>query len=202
MTHSPSSDNPWLVVIDMQNIFSDQYPNPVWSTHDFHKIIPNIKKLADSGRYADRTLITRFVAGSDRKGSWEDYYLGNKGADVPDFDILYDIIPELKYLVDTGSDVDKVVTQTTFNKWGDEKSGVRAKTGECPHLILTGVALGCCVLSTAMAAAEAGAYVTIASDACSDTDEGISATTPIINGVYQPGFITLKTVDEILKDHG
>ena len=63
-----------LVIIDMQNIFSDQYPHAVWRTHNFHKIIPIIKRLADSGRYADRTLITRFVAGSDHKGSWLDYY--------------------------------------------------------------------------------------------------------------------------------
>ena len=185
----------------MQNIFSDQYPNAVWSTPGFHKIIPKIKKLADSGRYADRTLITRFVAGSDHQGSWKDYYLGSR-ADVPDFDILYDITPELKYLVDSGSDVDKVVTQATFNKWGDEKSGLRAKTGECPHLILTVVALGCCVLSTAMVAAEAGAYVTIATDACADHEKCASAAKAIINGAYQPGLITLKTVDEILTDHG
>jgi len=54
---------------------------------------------------------------------------------------------------------------------------VCARTGQYPHLVLAGVATDCCVLSTAMAAAEAGAFVTVALDACaaSSSDNQLAA---------------------------
>ena len=64
-----------------------------------------------------------------------------------------------------------VVTMTTFSKWGDEHNGLRAKTGKCPHLVLAGVATDCCVLSTAISAAESGAFVTVVMDACAGSSE-------------------------------
>src|SRR5262249_11435927 len=83
-------------------------------------------------------------------------------ANVPGSDPLYDVVEPLQYLIRD----DNVVTMTTFNKWGDEHHGLRAKTGKYPHLVLAGVATDCCVLSTAISAAEAGAFVTVVLDAC------------------------------------
>lgn len=153
-------NGPWLVIIDMQNIFSPDTPGTEWGCPDFNTIISPIRALA--AHYGERTLMTRFVAGQNHQGSWKPYYEKFKFAAVPDNDPLYDIVEPLRDL-DRG---DNVVTMTTFSKWGDEQRGLRSKTGAFPHLVLCGVATDCCVLSTAMAAAEAGAFVTVVLDAC------------------------------------
>jgi nicotinamidase-related amidase len=190
MTEPPGTDSPWLVIIDMQTIFS-QYPK-WWGCPKFNDIIEPIRKLA--AKYGDRTLITRFVAGPDHEGSWVPYYKAFPFADVPDSEPIYDVVDQLKDLVRD----DNVVTMTTFSKWGDEHNGVRAKTGKYPHLVLVGVATDCCVLSTAMAAAEAGAFVTVVLDACAgSSDDNQLAAKNILTG-YAP-LIDVKDHQELLK---
>jgi nicotinamidase-related amidase len=190
MTETPGTDTPWLVIVDMQTIFS-QYPK-WWGCPKFNDIIEPIRKLA--AKYGDHTLITRFVAGTDHEGSWVSYYKEFPFADVPDSDPIYDVVDQLKDLIRN----DNVVTMTTFNKWGDEHKGVRAKTGKYPHLVLTGVATDCCVLSSAMAAAEAGAFVTVVLDACAgSSDDNQLAAKNILTG-YAP-LIEVKDHQELLK---
>lgn len=191
MIKTPGTDTTWLVIIDMQTIFS-QYPK-WWGCPKFNDIVEPIRKLA--AKYGDRTLITRFVAGSDHEGSWIPYYKEFPFADVPDSDPIYDVVDQLKYLICDNN----VVTMTTFSKWGDEHKGVRAKTGKYPHLVLAGVATDCCVLSTAMAAAEAGAFVTVVLDACAgSSDDNQFAAKNILMG-YAP-LIEVKNHQELLKD--
>lgn len=190
MTKTPDTDNAWLVIIDMQTVFS-QYPK-WWGCPKFDDIIEPIRKLA--AKYGDRTLITRFVAGADHKGSWVPYYKEFPFADAPDSDRMYEVVDPLKDLVRDNN----VVTMTTFSKWGDEHKGIRAKTGQHPHLVLAGVSTDCCVLSTAMAAAEAGAFVTVALDACAgSSDANQLAAKNILTG-YAP-LIGIKDHLELLK---
>lgn len=189
MIKTPGTDTTWLVIIDMQTIFTKD----PWCCPKFNDIVEPIRKLA--AKYCDRTLITRFVAGSDHEGSWIPYYKKFPSADVPDSDPIYDVVDQLKYLICDNN----VVTMTTFSKWGDEHKGVRAKTGKYPHLVLAGVATDCCVLSTAMAAAEAGAFVTVVLDACAgSTDDNQLAAKNILMG-YSP-LIEVKNHQELLKD--
>jgi nicotinamidase-related amidase len=163
MTETHGTDSPWLVIIDMQTIFS-QYPK-WWGCPKFDEIIEPIRKLAS--RYEGRTLLTRFVAGAHHEGSWGPYYKQFPFANVPGSDPIYDVVAPLQYLIRD----DNVVTMTTFSKWGDEHHGLRAKTGKYPHLVLAGVATDCCVLSTAMSAAEAGAFVTVVLDTCAASSD-------------------------------
>lgn len=142
----------WLVIIDMQNVFM----SGTWGCPEFATIIDPIRQLA--ARYPGRTLLTRFVDAPQKFGSWVPYYQDFCFADVPDTDPIYDIVTELQDLITE----DNVVTMTTFSKW----NGILAKTGPYPELLLTGVATDCCVLSTAMQAAEAGAFVTVDLSAC------------------------------------
>jgi len=189
MTNAPGTDNPWLVIIDMQNIFSQPQ---WWYCPRFNDVIEPILALAD--KYGDRTLLTRFVAGTDHEGSWGPYYKEFGFANVPDSSPRYHIVDPLKKLIRD----DNVVTRTTFNKWGDAHHGVRAKTGPYPYLVLAGVATDCCVLSTAMAAAEAGAFVTVALDACAaSSNENQQAAERILTG-YAP-LIHIKGHKELLN---
>ncbi len=50
-------------------------------------------------------------------------------------------------------------------------TGLQAVVGDHPHLVLTGVSTDCCVLSTALAAADAGATVTVVADACAGASD-------------------------------
>ncbi len=190
MTDVSSDKRPWLVIIDMQNVFS--HKGKWWGCPKFDDIIQPIIELA--AHFGDRTLVTRFVRGPEPQGSWVPYYKEFPFANVPGSDPIYDLVPQIASL-DRG---DNVVTMTTFSKWGDAVHGVRAKTGKNPHLVLAGVATDCCVLSTAMQAAEAGAFVTVALDACaSSSDENQLAAKKILVG-YAP-LIKIVEAQRLLK---
>ena len=65
------------------------------------------------------------------------------------------------------SPADPTLDATTFGKWGPELADL-AGTGP---LVLAGVSTDCCVLSTALAAADAGMAVQVVADACAGVDD-------------------------------
>ena len=190
MASTSDTTGAWLAIIDMQTIFS-QYPK-WWGCPKFDDIIAPIGRLA--AKFGDRTLVTRFVAEQKPQGSWVPYYQAFPFAKVPASDPIYDLVPPIRRLARKGN----VVTMTTFSKWGDARHGLRAKTRKNPHLVLAGVATDCCVLSTAMAAAEAGAFVTVALNACAGSSpENQVAAKKIMQG-YTP-LISVTTWQNLLK---
>jgi len=66
--------------------------------------------------------------------------------------------------VEVGSSIDL----STFTKWGEAMAGLFPVGGE---LILTGEATDCCVLSTALGAAEAGRYMTVVEYGCAGQND-------------------------------
>jgi len=158
-------DDAWLVVVDMQQVFTGDSP---WATPRYDHAAHAVERLLP--RFTGRTVFTRFVAPAEPQGAWVPYYRDWPFALVPEADPLWDLTePFRTAAADRG---DPVVTETTFGKWG---TGLRAVVGDHAHLVLTGVSTDCCVLSTALAAADAGATVTVVADACagaSDADHG------------------------------
>lgn len=189
MSIPPVIDNAWLAIIDMQTIFSQ--PGKWWGCPKFDQVVAPIQRLA--AKFGRRTLLTRFVADRRPQGSWGPYYKEFPFAQVPPTDPLYDLVPGIQPLARR----DNVVTMTTFAKWGDARHGLRAKTGANPHLVLAGVATDCCVLSTALQAAEAGAYVTIAIDACAGSSAANQVAARKIFAGYAP-LISVKRVRDIV----
>jgi nicotinamidase-related amidase len=110
--------------------------------------------------YAGRIIVTRWVPETPHVGSWREYLETWAFADRPTDDPYFALVPAAAAL---GA---PVVSVPTFNKWGPE---FISHTGATPHLVLTGVATCCCVLATALAAIDAGAYVTVIADACADS---------------------------------
>jgi len=146
----------WLVAIDLQRIFTGDSP---WAAPRYDAAAAGTGRLLP--RFAGRTVFTRFVAPERPEGAWVPYYRDWPFALVPDGDPLYGLTePFASAAVDRR---DPVVTEPTFGKWG---TSLRAVVGDHPHLVLTGVSTDCCVLSTALAAADAGATVTVVADAC------------------------------------
>jgi nicotinamidase-related amidase len=174
----------WLLVIDAQRIFAD--PASAWGSPMFPGIVEPVRRLAS--RAGDRTVLTRWVAPAPAYGSWGPYLAAWPFADRPADDPLFDLVDEVAPL---GR---HVVTASTFGKWGPD---LVALTGETPRLVLAGVSTDCCVVSTALAAADAGATVTVVTDACAGSTPANHASALAVMGLYPPQ-ITLATTDEVL----
>ena len=154
-------DDAWLVVIDMQQVFTGDSP---WATPRYDHATAGVERLLP--RFTGRTVFTRFVAPGRPQGAWVPYYRDWPFALRPEGDPLWDLTePFASAAADRR---DPVVTEATFGKWG---TGLQAVVGAHPHLVLTGVSTDCCVVSTALAAADAGATVTVVADACAGASD-------------------------------
>lgn len=174
----------WLVVIDPQRIFAS--PDSAWGSPMFPTVLAPVRRLA--GAAGERTVITRWVSPDPAQGSWAAYLKAWPFADVPADDPLFDVVDELADLADT------VVTEPTFGKWGP---GLARVTGPTPHLVLAGVATDCCVISTALAAADAGCTVTVVADACAGSTPENHQKALDVMGLYPPQ-ITVATTAQVL----
>lgn len=174
----------WLVIVDPQVVFADE--SSAWAAEEFGSIITKVNRLVEV--FGERTIVTRWVPSDERPGSWETYFEHYPFADRTADDPLFDLVPEAEVWVQ-GPTLDV----PTFGKWGP---AMEAITGPAPELVLAGVATDCCVISTALAAADAGCSVTIASDACAGSS-GISHEAALhVMGLYEPQ-IYVRTTKEI-----
>jgi nicotinamidase-related amidase len=182
----------WLVVVDMQRVFTGDSP---WAAPRFAEASTAIERLLP--RFHGRTVLTRFVAPEQPSGAWRAYYRDWPFALVPDADPLYALTEPFAALAGPGlaepgqaapgpahaATAVPVVTEPTFGKWGTR---LQAVTGHRPHLVLTGVATDCCVLSTALAAADAGARVTVVAEACAGSSDEDHARALDVMRLYAP----------------
>jgi nicotinamidase-related amidase len=153
-----SGGEPVLVVIDMQVIFG-RASSP-WFTPGYPAVERAVARLVDG--FGERVIFTRFVAPDNPVGAWVPYYELWPFALVPESDELYDLTPGML------AEGRAVVTETTFGKWGDD---LAAALGDSTDIVLVGVSTDCCVLSTALAAADAGIRVRVVQDACAGLSE-------------------------------
>lgn len=182
MTAPP--DDAWLVVIDAQRVFAD--PTSPWGSVMWPDAVEPIRRLAKA--FGDRAIFTRFVAHPQPTGSWVAYYEQWPFALVPDDDPLYALVPEVADLAR------HTVTAHTFGKWIPD---LIAHTGTTPTLVLAGVSTDCCVISTALPAADAGAHVLVVTDACAGSSKEAHDNALSAMKLYEPQ-IELTTTDEVL----
>ena len=173
----------WFVGIDFQRVFGD--PSSAWCAPRYAAAVSSARRLAAA--YAARTVLTRFVAPAAPAGAWKPYYADFPWALVGDADPLYALTDEVADLPA------HVVTAPTFGKW----DALREVVGEHPRLVVTGVATDCCVISTVLAAADAGASVTVVTDACAGSTDENHAKALDVMALYGP-LVRLATTDEVL----
>jgi nicotinamidase-related amidase len=183
VTQPPDSTNPaassqdaapWLVVIDPQAIFAA--PDSAWGSPFFADAMPRIRALAEA--FGERVLVTRWMPTADRTTSWGDYFAAWPFADQPASAPLFDLVPEAR-----GLSPHATLDRPTFGKWGAE---IEQIVGRGAHVVLAGVATDCCVISTALAAADAGAHITVATDACAGSTAENHAAAVQVMGLYPP----------------
>ena len=164
---------PWLVVIDPQRIFAD--PASEWGSPMWPDALGRIRELLP--RFGGRTIITRWVPpeASRRVGSWRAYMEAWPFADRPASDPYFDLVDEL-------AKVDALVLDApTFGKWD-----VLAPVVGEDELIITGVSTDCCVISTVLPAADAGATLTVVTDACAGSTAENHTAAVTVMGLYPP----------------
>jgi nicotinamidase-related amidase len=161
-----------LAVIDMQRVFGES--DSPWFTPRFAEIVGPIKQLI--GAYRPRVIFTRFVAPRVPAGVWRSYYELWPFALQPPDARIYELVDELAGEQDTTLDA------TTFSKVGDE---LHELLGD-GRLVLAGVSTDCCVLSTALAAADDGVPVQVVADACAGLNDETHAQALDILRLYSP----------------
>jgi nicotinamidase-related amidase len=147
-------------------------PDSGWATPDFQRVVKPTQRLVEL--FGDDVVFTRFVAPSEPTGSWISY--------------AYQLIDEFR-----GA---PTLDKPTFGKWGPELAS--AANG---RLVLSGVTTDCCVLTTALAAVDAGVAVQVVSDACAGVDEASHQKALDIMRLYAP-MLEVVTVDELVNRAG
>jgi nicotinamidase-related amidase len=170
-----------LALIDLQRIFAD--PSSGWATPDFDRVIEPTKQLIDV--FSPDVVFTRFIAPEKPAGSWVTYYEHYPFALQPPDSDEYQLVDEFK-----GA---PTLDKTTFGAWGTE---LAAKVGPGGNLVLSGVTTDCCVLTTALAAVDAGVYVQVVEDACAGSDEASHHKAIDIMRLYSP-MLEIVAVDQL-----
>jgi nicotinamidase-related amidase len=155
---SPAAEaDPVLVVVDMQDVFGD--PASPWATPGFHELIEPIEELVAA---AGRTVFTRFVLPDRIEGSWGPYYDTWEEVTRPERASWFELAEPWRSRGVATLDVPR------FSKWGPELASI---TGSDATMLVCGVATDCCVIATALGAADAGRYVRVVADACRGIDD-------------------------------
>lgn len=141
---------PHLVVVDMQRAF--RQPGE-WHIPRYDEAACTIGRLTASGL---EPITTRFIPDPAEQGSWSSYYERWQTMRLDPADPIWHL--ELPNAPARCS-----IDLPTFSKWG-QALAERIPVGDT--VILTGVATDCCILATALGAADAGRYVTVIEDAC------------------------------------
>lgn len=178
------NSDPWLVAVDLQNVFAD--PSSDWAAPRFAEALAGTEQLLPA--FEGRTLLTRFVAPHAPTAAWLEYYRAWPFALVPEDDPLYSLVDGIR---DRGLPVE---TRTTFGKWD---AALAAAIDGSVELVLTGVSTDCCVLSTALAAADAGVHVRVVSDACAGASDDDHRRALDAMALYAP-LIEVTTVAAVL----
>jgi nicotinamidase-related amidase len=173
-----------LVAIDMQEIFGR--PGSPWATPDYASASAGIERLLPA--FGAETIFTRFVAPAEPRGAWVPYYEQWSFALVPDGDPLYALTSPFREVAR------RIETRPTFGKWD---AAFATAMGDATEMVLAGVSTDCCVLSTALAAADAGVHVRVVADACAGVSAADHRRALDAMALYAP-LIEITDVDEVL----
>lgn len=183
-----SAVQPWLVIIDPQRIFADSASD--WCAHQIENIFPVIDSLLP--QFAERVVITRWVPPERKEGSWEPYFRQWEFADLPPEDPYLELVERAKPWVRNN----QIVSEPTFGKWGKNLQQI---CGRNPHLLICGVATDCCVITTALAAADSGAWVQVIADGCAGSSPENHRKALELMELYAPQIEVLTAADYLRR---
>ncbi|WP_333762570.1 cysteine hydrolase family protein [Streptomyces sp. IBSBF 2390] len=177
-----------LAVIDMQRVFAD--PASPWAAPRYADAAAGVRALLPA--FAGRVTFTRFIAPREPSGAWRAYYARWPFALQPPDAGLWQLTDGF------GDLAEHVVDAPTFGKWTPR---LAARLAPDERLVLAGVSTDCCVLSTALAAADAGTRVAVVADACAGVDDDSHLRALRVMALYGP-LIEVTTVADLLAEPG
>ena len=180
------SDRALLVVIDMQRLFGD--PASPWYTPGYPGIVADVDRLV--GAFADRVVFTRFIVPARPTGSWVPYYERWKAVTRPRARAWMDLTEPW------ASRRPPTLDRPTFSKWGPE---LRDASSRFRTLVLCGVATDCCVIATALPAADEGKFVRVVADACAGLDDAAHQRVLAIFEGFAPQITLSSTEQELAR---
>ena len=186
---TPAPAAPWLLVVDAQRIFAD--PASQWAAPTFPAAMERIAQLA-AHVGPERTLVSRWLPTADRTTSWGEYFRAWPFADVPATDPLYDLVDGAAELT-----AHPTIDEPTFGKWGPQLRASLGAAATAAPLLIAGVSTDCCVIATVLAAADAGAHLTVVTDACAASNEANGAAALHTMSLFGPQ-VTLASTAEVL----
>jgi nicotinamidase-related amidase len=171
----------WIhLCIDMQRMFAEQTP---WHVPWMATASPQIVEL--SGRYAERTVFTRFVpppTADAMPGMWRNYYEKwpmMTGEQLPSE--LMDIVADLRPFAPPARFFDK----RTYSPWIDGRLHETLAREKVEAIAITGGETDICVLAAALGAIDLGYRVILLKDAvCSSANETHDATLELLGGRF------------------
>jgi nicotinamidase-related amidase len=166
-----------LVVVDMQRAFRQAGE---WHIPRYDEAARTIALLTASGL---EPIVTRFIPDPAEIGSWSSYYDRWQSMRLDPTDPIWNI--ELPEVQAHGS-----IDLPTFSKWGTALAD-RIPVGD--DMVLTGVATDCCILATALGAADAGRYVTVVEDACAGQSDAAHDQALSLLGLLSPMINVVKS---------
>lgn len=175
-------------------MFAEDTP---WHVPWMARVLPQLLEV--SGRYAERTIFTRFIPPSrsdDVVGSWKDYYQKwwmMTGEHLPQE--LRDLSPALQSLVPPARVFDKM----TYSPWIDGRLNSHLRHEGVTTVVVTGGETDVCVLATVLGAIDLGLHVIVLSDAvCSGADETHDAAVDLLGDRFSVQLDLMK-VNEFLS---
>jgi nicotinamidase-related amidase len=176
-----------LVIIDMQEAFRAE--GSAWQVVGYSEASAQVERLIEHLQV--EAIWTRFVRDPEEIGSWVDYYDHWSSFRVSEESEQWDLT-----LVPSPND--EIVTLPTFGKWGAEM--VHHTIG-AQSLVICGVATDCCVLSTVVAAVDAGKIVTLVADACAGATEEAHVQAISLMGMLSP-MVNVVSTDQLIASAG
>ena len=173
-----------LAVIDMQHVFAA--PDSPWAAPRYADAAAGVRRLLPA--FAERVTFTRFVAPGEPTGAWRAYYAQWPFALQPPEAPLWRLSEEF------ADRAPHIMDAPTFGKWTPE---LATRVGPEGRLVRAGVSTDCCVLSTALAAADAGVETLVVSDACAGVDDDSHARALDVMALYG-SLIRVVTVDQLI----
>ena len=174
-----ASEDAWLAVIDMQRVFAE--PDSPWRAPRFAGTIGPIAALA-----------RRSASASPSPGSSRPPSPTAPGAATTSSGRSRCSRPtRASTSWSTTSRPASTLDATTFGKWGPELAGQVGGR----RLVLAGVSTDCCVLSTALAAADAGVQVQVVADACAGATDESHEQALAIMALYGPLIEVVRAAD-------
>jgi nicotinamidase-related amidase len=175
-----------LAVIDMQRVFAE--PDSPWAAPRFEEAAAGVRRLLPA--FGERITFTRFLAPQKPVGAWRAYYeqwpFALQPPNAPLWRLTDDFAARARHVLDAA----------TFGKWTPELAG---RLGPGGRLVLAGVSTDCCVLSTALAAADAGVEVLVVADACAGSDDEAHTRALHVMDLYRP-LVRVVSAGELLAE--